>query len=58
MRWRLLGLYLTDLLFHELHLHKRTPILVGGSLLSGDEVHRQDVPILLRTSLALLVVPE
>jgi hypothetical protein len=45
-------------LFHELHLHERTPILVGDPFLSGNEVHRQDVPILLRTALAFLIVPE
>ena len=51
-------LSLTHLLFYELHLHERAPILVGNPFLSGDEVHRQDVPILLRTALPFLIVPE
>jgi len=46
------------LLFYELHLHECAPILVGDPFLGRDEVHRQDVPILLCTALAFLVVPE
>jgi hypothetical protein len=49
---------LTHLLFHELHLHECTPVLIGGPFLSGDEVHRQNIPILLCTALPFLVVPE
>jgi len=45
-------------LFHELHLHERTPVLMGGTFLSRNEVHRQDVLIMLRTALAFLIVPE
>jgi len=47
-----------DLLFHELHLHECAPILIGGAFLSRNEVHRQDVLIMLRTALAFLIVPE
>jgi len=58
MRRKLFELSLTDLLFHELHLHERTPVLIGGPFLSGNEIHRQDVLIMLRAALAFLVVPE
>jgi len=55
---RLFELRPTDLLFHELHLHEGTPILVGSAFLSRNEIHRQDVLIVLRAALSFLVVPE
>ena len=58
MRQILLVMRPANLLFHELHLHKCTPILIGGAFLSRNEVHRQDVPIMLCTALAFLIVPE
>jgi hypothetical protein len=58
MSWILLVMRLTDLLFHELHLHERTSVLIGDTFLSGNEVHRQDVLIILCTALAFLVVSE
>lgn len=58
MSQTLLALHITDLLFHELHLHECTPMLIGGPFLSGNEVHRQDVLIILCTAFAFLVVPK
>lgn len=58
MSRRLLAPCLTDLLFHELHLHECTPVLIGDPFLRGNEVHRQDILIILRTALAFLVVSE
>ena len=60
MRVRQLSLALdpADLLFHELHLHERAPILIGTALLSRNEVHRQDVLIVLCTALAFLIISE
>lgn len=58
MSRRLLVSPLTDLLFHKLHLHECAPGLIGDTFLSGNKVHRQDVPVILRTALAFLVVSE